>query len=132
MRSKHFSFPVNPLVGSTVANTISLWRKYRIDWPYFPKFLLTLFVAGIFEIFNLWERILLHQRLKKNRMTEPPVFIIGFWRSGTTLLHNLLCNDPHAAYTTTFALFPHSTITQAWWLKKPPTCCFLPTAPLIM
>jgi hypothetical protein len=119
MRSKHFSFPVNPLVGSTVANIISLWRKYRIDWPYFPKFLLTLLIACIFEVFNLWEKIRLHKRLKRISMDVPPVFIIGFWRSGTTLLHNLLCKDPHAAYTTTFqVVFPHSTITQAWWLKK--------------
>ena len=119
MRSKHFSFPVNPLVGSTVANIISLWRKYKIDWPYLPKFILTFLIAGIFEIFNLWERIRLRNQLKRTSPKEPPIFIIGFWRSGTTLLHNLLCHDPHAAYTTTFqVVFPHTTITQAWWLKK--------------
>jgi hypothetical protein len=119
MRSKHFSFPVNPLVGSTVSNIISLWSKYKIDWSYFPKFLLTLLIAGIFEIFNLWERIRLRHKLKRTSLSEPPIFIIGFWRSGTTLLHNLLCQDPQAAYTTTFqVVFPHSTITQAWWLKK--------------
>ena len=28
----------------------------------------------------------------------PPVFIVGFWRSGTTLLHELLCLDPRVAY----------------------------------
>jgi hypothetical protein len=119
MRSKRFTFPVNPLVGSTVANIVTLWRKHRIDLAYYPKFLLTLLVAGIFEIFNLWERIRLRKRLKGYNLKEPPVFIIGFWRSGTTLLHNLLCKDPHAGYTTTFqVVFPHSTITQAWWLKK--------------
>jgi len=119
MRSKRFSFPVNPLVGSTVSNIISLWKSHKIDLPYYPKFLLTLMVAGILEIFNLWERIILRNRLKVNRMKEPPVFIIGFWRSGTTLLHNILCSDPKAGYTTTFqVVFPHTTITQAWWLKK--------------
>jgi hypothetical protein len=130
MRSKHFSFPVNPLVGSTVANIISLWRKYKIDLPYYPKFLLTLFVAGIFEVFNLWEKIWLHRRLKKTGMKEPPVFIIGFWRSGTTLLHNLLCKDPRSAYTTTFqVVFPHSTVTQAWWLKKTTNLLLPPDRP---
>lgn len=28
----------------------------------------------------------------------PPVFIVGFWRSGTTLLHELLCLDPAVAF----------------------------------
>jgi hypothetical protein len=49
---------------------------------------------------------------------EPPVFIIGFWRSGTTLLHSLLCQDHTAAYTTTFqTVFPNLVLTQSWWLK---------------
>jgi hypothetical protein len=119
MRSKRFTFPVNPLVGSTVSNILSLWRKHRVDLVYLPKFLLTIFVAGIFEVFNLWERIWLRKQLNGLKHKEPPVFIIGFWRSGTTLLHNLLCKDTGAAYTSTFqVVFPHSTITQAWWLKK--------------
>jgi len=32
----------------------------------------------------------------------PPVFIVGFWRSGTTLLHELLCLDPRVAYPCSF------------------------------
>jgi hypothetical protein len=31
---------------------------------------------------------------------NPPVFIIGHWRSGTTYLHELLSNDPQFCYTT--------------------------------
>ena len=119
MRNKKFSFPVNPLVGSSFLNIICLWKRHRIGIRYYPKFLLTLIIAGIFEIFNFWERVVIRNRMKVNRMKEPPVFIIGFWRSGTTLLHNLLCTDPKAGYTSTFqVVFPHSTISQAWWLKK--------------
>ncbi len=33
---------------------------------------------------------------------EPPVFVLGHWRTGTTLLHNLLACDPAAAFPTTF------------------------------
>ncbi len=119
MRNKKFSFPVNPLVGSNSLNIISLWRKHKIELAYYPKFILTFLIAVIFEIFNLWERIAIRNRLKVQHFEEPPVFIIGFWRSGTTLLHNLLCNDPKTSYTTTFqVVFPHVTISQAWWLKK--------------
>ena len=39
----------------------------------------------------------------------PPIFVLGYWRSGTTLLHNLLCQDTRLAYPTTRqTLHPHS------------------------
>lgn len=119
MRRKQFSFPVHPLVGSSFFNIIALLKRHKIDLIYYPKFILTLLIAGVFEIFNLYESIRLKKKLKETPFKEPPVFIIGFWRSGTTLLHNLMCCDPRAGYTTTFQIvFPHSTITQAGWLKK--------------
>jgi omega-hydroxy-beta-dihydromenaquinone-9 sulfotransferase len=34
---------------------------------------------------------------------RPPVFILGFWRSGTTLLHELLCRDPQFGFPSTYA-----------------------------
>jgi hypothetical protein len=38
----------------------------------------------------------------------PPVFVIGHWRSGTTLLHDLFAVDPNLAYPTTYECFqPH-------------------------
>lgn len=33
----------------------------------------------------------------------PPVFLLGFWRSGTTLLHELLCCDPKFGFPSTYA-----------------------------
>ena len=64
------------------------------------------------------EMLRYQKQIDRYRFSEPPVFIIGFWRSGTTLLHNLMCQDPTAAYTTTFqTVFPHITLTQSWWLK---------------
>jgi hypothetical protein len=54
-------------------------------------------------------------RIKKTMIKEPPVFIVGFWRSGTTLLHNLLCLDPKASYITTYqTVFPHLALSQDW------------------
>ena len=82
------------------------------------KFYLSCAVAGMLEPFTQAERLLYQKRIRNYRLHEPPVFIIGFWRSGTTLLHNLLCQDPAAAYTTTFqTVFPNLVLTQSWWLK---------------
>lgn len=33
----------------------------------------------------------------------PPIFVLGFWRSGTTLLHELLCCDQRFGFPSTYA-----------------------------
>jgi hypothetical protein len=41
-------------------------------------------------------------------LDQPPIFVIGHWRTGTTLLHDLFSVDPNLAYPTTFeCFFPH-------------------------
>lgn len=43
---------------------------------------------------------------------HPPLFILGHWRSGTTLLHNLLACDPQfTAPTLLQTLYPHTFLT---------------------
>jgi hypothetical protein len=91
---------------------------HDVEEKYRSKFILSRVAAGILEPFTQAERILWQKRIRDQRLKKPPVFIIGFWRSGTTLLHNLLCQDPEAAYTTTFqTVFPNLLLTQSWWLK---------------
>jgi hypothetical protein len=41
---------------------------------------------------------LLFGQLKQVEISQHPIFILGHWRSGTTLLHNLLTLDPQFAY----------------------------------
>jgi hypothetical protein len=118
MRRTQFRYPVSTLAGSSLRNILEMQRSYIIEPKYRRKFLLTKGVAGIFEFFNLIEQIAWQKRINNYKPEVPPVFIIGFWRSGTTLLHNLLCRDPESAYTTTFqTVFPNLFLTQSWWLK---------------
>jgi omega-hydroxy-beta-dihydromenaquinone-9 sulfotransferase len=55
---------------------------------------------------------------------EPPLFIIGHWRSGTTYLHELLMLDDRFTYPTTYQCFApfHFLLTQ-WFLAR--YCGFL-------
>src|SRR3974377_1277147 len=39
----------------------------------------------------------------KAAVLYPPVFVLGFWRSGTTLLHELLCCDQQFGFPSTYA-----------------------------
>ncbi|MBS1850199.1 MAG: sulfotransferase [Acidobacteria bacterium] len=47
---------------------------------------------------------------------EPPVFILGFWRSGTTFLHELLCCDPQFGFPSTYACLnpSHFLLSESW------------------
>jgi hypothetical protein len=53
-------------------------------------------------------------RIKKTEV-KPPIIILGHWRSGTTLLHNLMALDPDVTYPNTYqTLFPdHFLTTEA-------------------
>lgn len=42
----------------------------------------------------------------------PPLFVLGYWRSGTTHLHNLLAVDDRFAFPNTYqVLFPHTFLS---------------------
>lgn len=45
-----------------------------------------------------------------------PIFLLGFWRSGTTLLHELFCCDPRFGFPTTYACLnpSHFLLTEQW------------------
>jgi omega-hydroxy-beta-dihydromenaquinone-9 sulfotransferase len=118
MRRKSFRYPVTSLAGSTPGNTIWLLKRYRVEPRYYFKVALSFIVALIFSPLTLAERVFLKKSIRNYRIEEPPLFIIGFNRSGTTLLHNLLCQDKLAGFTTTFhTVFPHIVLSQRRWLK---------------
>ncbi|MCR4413544.1 MAG: sulfotransferase, partial [Thermoguttaceae bacterium] len=45
------------------------------------------------------------RKIAATEIREEPLFIIGHWRSGTTLLHELLVQDPRHTFPTTYACF---------------------------
>ena len=52
-------------------------------------------------------------------LDQPPIFVIGHWRTGTTFLHDLLSEDPDLAYPTTYeCFFPHHFLLTENTLPK--------------
>jgi hypothetical protein len=50
---------------------------------------------------------------------QPPLFIIGHWRSGTTFLHELLALDDRFTYPTTYQCFaPEHFLLTEWLLAR--------------
>lgn len=72
----------------------------------------------LFALYNsamgLMEKAVYGRRIEQVQLDKPPVFVIGHWRSGTTLLHNLLAQDPQFNYPKMYeVVFPsHFLLTE--------------------
>jgi hypothetical protein len=48
------------------------------------------------------QEALLGRRVRRTKINQPPIFILGHWRTGTTLLHELLILDSRHGYPNTY------------------------------
>ncbi len=104
-------------VVSIIGATWSIWWRYisqfRWEWKYFGKILLVTLVVIVGFPFRLWEKFRVGKQIQNTKIDESPVFILGHWRGGTTLLHNLLSKDPQFGYVTYLqGLFPHAFLAS--------------------
>jgi omega-hydroxy-beta-dihydromenaquinone-9 sulfotransferase len=75
---------------------------------------------------RVFDWFLFRHAIRRTKLQEPPLFVLGHWRSGTTLLHELLMLDPRHTCPTTFqCLAPHHFLWTSWFLP-PMTRVFLP------
>ena len=59
------------------------------------------------------------QQIEQTEIKEAPLFILGHWRSGTTLLHRLMSLDPQFAYPNMFEVYnPWTFLTMEPVLEK--------------
>ncbi len=84
----------------------------RLDWTYSLKTA----SVGVTSVINSIEAAIEHLRfgraIERTQITKPPVFILGHWRSGTTLLHNLMSLDPQFVCPNMYeVLFPTHFLT---------------------
>lgn len=63
-----------------------------------------------------------HADKLKTCVPHSPLFVLGFWRSGTTLLHELFCCDPQFGFPSTYACLnpSHFLLTEAWSRSRGP------------
>lgn len=114
---RRFSFLITVLAGGSVSHLVRVLVSHSLDIRYAGRVLGTVLVSCILEPFRWWEELTWRRRIRRVNISKPPVFIIGFWRSGTTLLHNLLCLTPGTAYITTYQTVFPNLLGHSWWFK---------------
>ncbi|MEZ6114813.1 MAG: sulfotransferase [Pirellulaceae bacterium] len=59
------------------------------------------------------------KRIAATELRDPPVFIVGHWRSGTTFLHELMVNDDRFDSPNTYQCFvPHHFLLSEWLVTR--------------
>lgn len=121
-----FKLPwISPLAGATWSIVRRVLKGKQIDPEYRFKIRITYLFLTINSLFQWFDNFWLRWKVKRYTFKEPPLFIIGHWRSGTTYLHNLMTRDPAAAYTTTYhCVFPQNLKSK--WVFKTFMRAFMP------
>lgn len=103
-----------PAVGYSLKILVNLCRENQISPKYYLRLLAIWVINLINWPFRTYERWLINPRFKNKLIYNPPVFIIGHWRSGTTHLHNLMCQDKRMGFVTTYqSVFPDTLFNSA-------------------
>jgi hypothetical protein len=83
---------------------LRLLRKNRgaVAWPYWHIAVSDTVVTLNNTFLHLIQSVIFGGALRRTRITEAPLFILGHWRTGTTLLHDLLICDERLGYPNTY------------------------------
>lgn len=73
-----------------------------IRWPMAA---INLFASSVCSTLTLCQNLTLGKKICQTELKKDPVFIVGHWRSGTTMLHEILMRDPQFTCPDTFACF---------------------------
>ena len=69
---------------------------------------------------SLLNRLLRQSQVASTSIEKPPIFIVGHWRSGTTLTHELMSRDSNLAYPSNYDAFvPWHFLVSAGLVKWP-------------
>lgn len=103
--------------------TARAWRNIHENWdlPLTAPLLAQRFVAGpLFSVLQRAQAAATAERRLQSSLADC-IVILGYWRSGTTLLHDYLALDSRFGFPSTYACMhpQHFMLTQAAALRRP-------------
>jgi len=100
-----------------------LYLRMVLTFRVYPRYYVRCLIAGLISIvaepFRWLEIALFSRKLSRTPLPKSPVFILGHWRSGTTLLHNAMAQDKQFAFINTFQSVFANQFFASRWLFKP-------------
>lgn len=109
---------MHPLISSSFGNLMRLVVTYGCEARFVPRLLYLSLMTCLRQPTIWWEAARYGRRIAREPI-QPPLFIIGHWRSGTTHLHNLLGQDPQFGRVTLLqAAMPHDFLTLSRFTRS--------------
>lgn len=104
-----------------------LWRhRFAVHLRYQYISVIVTVVSFFHTLLKCLQEAIYGRRIRATKITQPPIFIVGHWRTGTTLLHELLIQDPRHGYPTTYEclepnhfLLTEKVVTKLFWFLMP-------------
>jgi len=112
---------MDSLVGITVKDWWKLLaqNKFAVDPYYWLKAAFVIYKSIRNSIRLKQETRVYANEIERTKIEQDPVFILGHWRSGTTLLQNLMLLDKQFAFPTVFQCnYPHTFLSIEPRIKK--------------
>ena len=111
---------MDTLVGYTYTDWMKLLRENRfsVGRKYRSRSLTITSMSLMNSVHRRKEMRLYEDEIRKASV-QSPIFILGHWRSGTTLLHNLITQDKQFAFPSLFqTTHPHTFLIREEMAKK--------------
>ncbi len=93
---------IPPTAAASLPSLRASFKGNQVQSKYLMRKYLSYAASGVLSPFRALERLQFDGKVADLKMDKAPLFVLGHWRSGTTFLHNLLCQDPQMAYVTTY------------------------------
>jgi omega-hydroxy-beta-dihydromenaquinone-9 sulfotransferase len=97
-------------------------NRFAVSWRYVYIAVIVTLVSIFHTVLRCLQQVIYGRRISRVVLPHAPLFIIGHWRTGTTLLHELLILDERHTYPNTCECFEpnHFLLTEGMfrrWLR---------------
>lgn len=101
--------PITMWHCTNVSTAIRFFRKRPpLSWRKLNRIATVPGFALYNSMMSAVEKLVYGSRIASTQIHPQPLFVIGHWRSGTTLLHNLVCADKQFTFCNMYQVaFPH-------------------------
>lgn len=104
-----FPLPIYSFLKIAIANGWFSWKGLRNLPPWLLK---TIFFEPL-----RWAELARNKKIKQHVLSQPPLFILGFYRSGTTYLQQLFMQDDRLGHLSSFQMvFPEIILSCERWM----------------
>lgn len=119
MSDNDFMFSVNTLVGCKTSILRDLERNFRVEEDFRKKYRGSKWLSRLTTTLSYGDQLRYRSLSRGLEIIKPPIYVLGHWRSGTTLIHSLLCSSKNVSYPTTYqTVFPNNLFCFNWLIKN--------------